>query len=274
MASRSDSSELGSTAYELFIAALSVLSLVNLVLVIVMTHSAARDVVLTMDLLLSVIFLVDFLVRLKRSPERAHYFLGGFGWADLLASLPLPEAKLLRIFRLVRVGRLIRRQGLGSLRRSLGQDLAGSALFTLLLVAILVLEFGSLLMVRLESDQPGANLTNAGDALWYVLVTMSTVGYGDHYPITKAGRILGAIIIVLGVGIFGTLTGYLANQFLSPRRRRAAEQPATTLSEARAQIGQLKELLVQQQRALNQLEAALALADGSTGRPGPNPPPA
>ena len=252
--------ELGNPPYELFIAALSMLSVANVVLVLGVRHPAARDVVLSIDLLLSVIFLVDFLARLKRSRRRSDYFLREFGWADLLACVPVPEAKLLRIFRLVRVGRILRRQGLGSTGRSLGRDPAGSALFTLLFIAILVLEFGSLLMVNLESSAPSANITSAPNALWYVIVTMSTVGYGDTYPVTQAGRILGTVIIILGVGIFGTLTGYLANVFLTPRRRLTAEQPATATGTL-ATIGQLKELLFQQQTALELLEAGLRRGD-------------
>lgn len=59
--------------------------------------------------------------------------------------------------------------------------------------------------------------SGAGDALWYLVATMSTVGYGDLYPVTDAGRLIGTLIIV-GVAVFGTLTGFLANAFLAPRR--------------------------------------------------------
>ena len=96
-------------------------------------------------------------------------------------------------------------------------------MLTLLLIGILVLEFGSLVMLILERNAPGANITTASDALWYVIVTMSTVGYGDQYPVSNAGRELGTFIIVIGVGIFGTLTGYLANLFLAPRKDEPAE---------------------------------------------------
>ena len=105
--------------------------------------------------------------------------------------------------------------------RTLIRDRAGSALYTLLLAGVLVLQFGSLTILRIEDDAPGANITNASDALWYTIATISTVGYGDQYPVTNAGRIVGAMIIVVGVGIFGTFTGYLANLFLAPRKKRA-----------------------------------------------------
>ena len=68
-------------------------------------------------------------------------------------------------------------------------------------------------------------IESAQDAIWYVLVTMSTVGYGDFYPVTDPGRIIGSLIILVGVGVFGTLTGFLANAFLSPSGTAAGGPP-------------------------------------------------
>ena len=106
--------ELGSTAYELFIGALSILSLVDIVLLAVLRDEATQTVVHVLDFVLSVVFLIDFLVRLHRARVRSDYFFRQFGWADLVASLPFPEVKILRVFRLVRVARLLRRYGAGT----------------------------------------------------------------------------------------------------------------------------------------------------------------
>jgi len=249
--------ELGNTGYEIFIGALSILSLVNLVLVVVLRDAATQTVVRTVDLLLSIVFLADFGARLRRAPSRWGYFLRQFGWADLLASLPFPQVKVLRIFRLVRVIRLLRRYGAATIGRRLASDRAGSALFTLLLIGVLVLEFGSLGMLALERHQPGANITTASDALWYVTVTMSTVGYGDTYPVGNAGRELGTCIIVVGVGIFGTLTGWLANFFLTPHRPQPSPRVPETPREAQQRIDQMSELLNQQRAALAELQILL-----------------
>ena len=97
----------------------------------------------------------------------------------------------------------------------------------ILLMGILVLEFGSLEILHVEQNAPGANITTASDALWYVIVTISTVGYGDKYPITNEGRVVGSLIIIVGVGIFGTFTGYLANLFLAPRKSDVEADPAS-----------------------------------------------
>jgi len=246
------------TGYEIFVAALSVLSLVNIVLVSLLRDSATQNVIYVLDVVLSIVFLIDFLVRLRRAPSRADYLFRQFGWADLLASLPFPQVKVLRIFRLIRVVRLLRRHGGRTIVRTLIRDRAGSALLMLLLIGILVLEFGSLIMLHLEHGAEDANIATASDALWYMIVTMSTVGYGDRYPVTTAGRELGAFVLVVGVGIFGTLTGFLANFFLSPRKRRRSVEPPTSLAEARQRLDQLRQLLDQQQATVAELERMLA----------------
>jgi voltage-gated potassium channel len=92
-----------------------------------------------------------------------------------------------------------------------------SALLTLLFLMIVVVEFGALAILIVEKRSPDANITNASDAVWYLYVTITTVGYGDRYPVTNAGRIIGVVVMTMGVGLFGTLTGFLANFFLAPK---------------------------------------------------------
>ena len=77
-------------------------------------------------------------------------------------------------------------------------------------------------ILAVELRDPAGNIKTASDALWYSLVTMSTVGYGDQYPVTNLGRVIGAVIIIVGVGLFGTITGFLANAFLAPRKPKDA----------------------------------------------------
>lgn len=215
MAQQAEVTELKHTGYEIFIMALTVLSIVNLVLVTVINSATLSTVVLAVNAALSLVLFLDFLYRLATAESRRTYFFRDYGWADLLASLPLAQLKVLRVFRLIRVWRIVRAMGVRSLGRALVKSRAGTALFVLLLVAIVMWEFGSLAILQLEQSDPDRNIQTASDALWYVLVTMSTVGYGDQFPVTNSGRILGLAIIVIGVGIFGTLTGFLANAFLA-----------------------------------------------------------
>lgn len=223
-------SELKSIGYEIFIGILSILSIVNIMLLYVVQEKSLDTVLTVMNAVFSVIFLTDFIYRIVTAPSPGAYFFKHFGWADLLASMPFEQFKILRIFRLIRVYRLLRDVGIRTIGRALSKDRAGSSLYILLLMGIFVLEFGSLSMLRVEQGAPGANITTASDALWYTIVTISTVGYGDQYPVTDAGRAIGSGIIVIGVGIFGTFTGYLANFFLSPTKKGPAPavEPADT----------------------------------------------
>ena len=249
-------SELKSTGYEIFIGILSILSIANLMLMYVVQDSALDTVLTVMNAIFSVIFLADFLYRIVTAPSAGAYFFKHFGWADLLASVPVAQFKVLRIFRLIRVYRLLREVGSGTVGRALIKDRAGSSLYILLIMGIFVLEFGSLAVLGVEQNAPGANITSASDSLWYTIVTISTVGYGDQYPVTDAGRMIGTGIIIVGVGIFGTFTGYLANFFLSPRKKSSAPPVAETgsrtatveglrlsLEESEAKLAEIRRLL-------------------------------
>ncbi len=252
--------------YEVFIAALSILSIVNLVLIFFVRDDSLDIVLQAMNLILSLVLFFDFLYRMRKAPSKSTYFFREYGWADLGASLPLPQLKVLRIFRLIKVWRLFRLYGAKRLLTALVKDRAETALYLLLLIAVLVLEFGSLSMLRLEQSVEGANITTASDAIWYVLVTISTVGYGDQFPVTNAGRVLGTAIIVLGVGIFGTLTGFLANAFIAPRRTEdeiAADEAAEEAEVERevdiaTKVDDLHRMLAEQQQTIARLETLLS----------------
>ena len=250
--------ELKDTGYEIFVGIVSVLSIINLVLMYVVHDQALDQVLFAMNAVLTVILFIDFVYRLLTATSKSVYFFRQFGWADLLASLPLLQLKVLRVFRLGRVFRLLRANGIRVIGNRLLRNRAGSALLSLLLMGLLVLEFGSLWILALEQSAPDANITTASDAIWYVVVTISTVGYGDQFPVTNEGRILGACIIVVGVGIFGTFTGYLANLFLAPKPPKqdvGAIQPDE-------RVAQLRLLLAQQQEIADQLDKLLEQEPG------------
>jgi len=208
-----------------------------------------------MNALFSVIFVVDFLYRIFTAPSAGAYFFRHFGWADLLASVPLAQFKVLRVFRLIRVYRLLRDVGIRTVGRALIKDRAGSSLYTLLLMGIFVLEFGSLTILGVEQGARGANITTAGDALWWGYVTATTVGYGDQYPVTRGGRLTGLVMLTVGVALFATFSGFLASTFLSPERKKPAETPPD-LAELQALLAQQEETTAQIRAKLEQLEIA------------------
>ena len=213
-------------SYELFIVAVSTLSIANIVVFLGPFNPASKEIAAIVDLLLSAILIIDFLGRLWLADPWQDYFFRRRGWLDLLGSLPLP---LIRIFRVVRAYRgVLRVRALGGrkLARQLIHERAQAALLAASFLVLLVLEVGSMLVVIAEQSAPGANIRTGGDALWWAVVTIATVGYGDRYPVTAAGRLIGVVMIVVGVGLFGIFTGYLARMFLTPRAEDRPERGA------------------------------------------------
>ncbi len=120
-----------------------------------------EQVFIIIDGLLTVIFLLDFGRRVVVAADRPRYLTSGYGWLDLLSSFPVLQ--VLRVFRVVRVILALQRFG-GPLRtfKAFFSNRAAGGLLTVLLVAILVLEFGSLAILYVESGSPDANITTAG----------------------------------------------------------------------------------------------------------------
>jgi voltage-gated potassium channel Kch len=230
------------TNFDIFVLALSVLSIVNMVLAIAPFSAAVHNVVLIVDGVLCLIFLADFFLRLTRAPQKRTYLIDERGWLDLLGSLPFPGLRLARLFRMARVSSILRRYGPRRIWEMIAVDRAGSALLGTLFLTIIVLEFGSLFVLAAEARADNANILTASDALWWSYVTVTTVGYGDRFPVTTSGRLVGVAMLTIGVGLFGVLTGFLANAFLAPKRSEPdqRQQPSDDL---RQEIAELKSLV-------------------------------
>ena len=232
--------ELKRANYELFILLLTILSLFNLGIIVFSNDSDIIRVASQINLLLSLTFFLDFLFRLRTADVRRDYFIKQYGWLDLLGSLPFPGASLARLMRLFRATRALRKIGGREVLRQVAANRADTALISIALCVILLLEFGAIFILRTESGAPDANINTADDALWWVLVTISTVGYGDQFPVTNAGRFVAIFVIVAGVGVFGTLSGYLANSFLGQKEATGDAHEMSNEERLLAEIRQLQ----------------------------------
>lgn len=252
--------ELKSSSYELFILLVSILSLFNLAFLLIPGFSPiVKGVVRIMDAFTTVLFMGDFLFRFFTAESKRDYFLRNWGWADLLASMPVQQLKIFRIFRVFKVLRLIRHFGLKNLLREIRHNRGGSALYLTIFVVLLVLEFGGIAIIYIEFSDPAANIITPSDAVWWAFVTITTVGYGDQYPVTNTGRIVGMFVMILGVSLFGVLTGFLANTFLSPREEQ--EEEIEGISGARLQIEEFRKLLDEQEKTNAALKAKFELLE-------------
>jgi hypothetical protein len=282
--------------YQVFMVGISLLAVANAAILIILNGDPVVGVPGLVDALLTPIFLVDFVLRMAAAKSKWRYFFIQFGWADLLGSLWLPGLDFLRIFRLYRVitiARQMPRPGGGRFWGTFRASLANSVLGAMTLLAILVLEIGGIAVLFFERPDASANITTPGDALWWGIVTIATVGYGDKYPITSGGRMIGAMEIITGVAVFSTISGYLANAFVSSRHKEGEQTaPETTTgpapvaaleaapatgdtASAEALLAEVKRLgAAQEQRALElearlaRMEALLAAQAGVSGAAG------
>ena len=138
-------------------------------------------------------------------------------------------------------------------------DKVGGNVYILVFLVLLVLQFGALAVLYVEHNAPDASITSASDALWWVFVTITTVGYGDRYPVTYAGRLVAMLVMIAGVGLFGTLSGFLANQFLTPPAPKTQEGATAEVdsTDPKVRIAELKKLVEAQEEAAANLRAKL-----------------
>lgn len=220
--------------YLVFMLVLSVLALGLLgVTVLVPLPHEVRSVLDKADVVVCGLFLLDFLISLARAPNRWQY-VATWGWLDLLSSIPAVDA--LRIGRAGRVLRILRvLRGIRSAkvladfllrRRAEGAFLAAS------LVSVLLVFLGSVAVLHFETV-PEANIKTAEDAVWWAFVTITTVGYGDRFPVTTEGRLVAAALMTAGVGLFGTFSGCVAAWFLKPQEARGADELEALRGEVR-----------------------------------------
>lgn len=157
------------------------------------------------SLLVWVAFVIDYTVRLVLSARRWQFVRAHP--LDLLMVL-LPMLRVLRAILLVR----------RSFKNLSTERIAGSLL---VLVGVLVAS-GAVLEYAVEHNAPGANITTLGLAFWWAIVTTTTVGYGDTYPVTTVGRLIASAIMLVGIGLIGTVSATVAAWFVNhkPRRHR------------------------------------------------------
>jgi len=219
------------SVYELFILVVVIVTLLMLVAYYLpILSEPMKNGLRWLSFFLGLIFPYDFVRSLRRAPDNRTYLIK-WGWLDLLGSIPLIlPLHFARLGRLVRARRALRRQGWSQVRRDLHRNRARSAAYLMGLVIIFTLPTAVVAVLWFESLGPEANILSGHDAVWWSVVTMSTVGYGDYYPRTTGGRLAALMLMTVGIGIYGVLISYLAHFFLP---RTASDAESSDLAEIR-----------------------------------------
>jgi voltage-gated potassium channel len=232
------------TAWPMLFLALATLPLL-LAPILMDLSPATETVVFGLDWLLWGLFAVEYLIRLFLAPRR-----GEFVRKNLidLAVVALPLLRPIRVLRsarmltALRAGRslLLVARGLKTLREILTRH----KLNYLLLVALVVASAAALLVYGVEHGQADANIITLADAFWWAITTVTTVGYGDRFPVTAPGRGIAVVLMILGISLFGVLSASIAAYFIEEREEKELdpqlEAIAARLERIEAALGGLE----------------------------------
>lgn len=207
-----------------------------------------HELLLTIDTLVCLLFLTDFFIRLACAPHKWQFLR--WGWIDFLSSIPQVDAlrwgRAFRIFRIIRAFRSTRHL------IAFTWNHRGQNTFALVsIITILLIIFAAIAVLNLETGE-NSNIHSPLDALWWSIVTVTTVGYGDRFPVTPEGRIVAMILMVAGVGLFGTFTGFVASLFSEPKQSEENDdllQLTANVDRLHHRLDKIEELLQQTTRS-------------------------
>jgi voltage-gated potassium channel len=177
------------------------------------------------------VFAADYGIRVALAQHRRRYVLRHL---HDLAVIALPLLRPLRLLRLITVISVLNRRAGSSLRGRVAVYVAGG---TALLVGV-----AALAMLDAERDSPDANVTGIGDALWWAITTVTTVGYGDRYPTTTEGRFIAVGLMVAGIALLGVVTASLASWLVDRVREESGRDRAATVAHVEALAAEVRAL--------------------------------
>src|SRR5690242_20023105 len=163
-------------------------------------HGVAAQVVRVLTGLCWGAFAVDYAVRLWLAPNRWRWF------RRHLLDLAIVVLPLIRPLRVVRLVILIK-----VLQKAVGNAIRGRVVIYTFAGAALLVYVASLAVLQAERDDPNAGITSFGQALWWSITTITTVGYGDEYPVTTTGRVIAALLLIGGISLVGSITATIAS---------------------------------------------------------------
>ena len=178
-----------------------------------------------------VVFALDYVIRLCLAADRRRFVRGNL--FDL-AVIALPLLRPLRLLRLVTLLSVLSRTGSRGLRGRVVTYASGG---TVLLVVC-----GALAITSAERGQPSSTIDGFGDGLWWAVTTLSTVGYGDTYPVTTTGRLVAVTLMLAGITLLGVVTATLASWLVEQVADANDAEQAATRRQVEELAGQIREL--------------------------------
>jgi voltage-gated potassium channel len=229
------------TAWPMMILALAIIPLL-VVPLLVDLPSGAETTLFAIDWMIWIAFVLEYGIRLYLAPNKRHFVSHNI--IDLVFVL-IPFLRPLRVVRSARAFALLRAtRGAVVLLRAVDavQDvLKRHKLGYTLLIAVVVVVGSGLAVATIEEADPARNIQSIPDGLWWAVTTITTVGYGDRFPVTPIGRAIGAGVMILGIGLFGLLAASLASLLVEKDLEKELDPQMAQLDSRLARIEALLE---------------------------------
>lgn len=177
-----------------------------------------------------IFFACEYVVRVWTASDKRKYIFSFFGIIDLLAVVigiaALPQFTSLRLFRLLQLVRLLRLAHFSETLADLGRafSLMRDEIVLFFSLTGLVLFLAAFGAYHFEHETQPEQFSHMGDALWWAVATLTTVGYGDIYPVTIGGKIMTAVVVMCGLGIVAAPAGIVAQAMATALREKRARQ--------------------------------------------------
>ncbi|MGB2164558.1 MAG: ion transporter [Flavobacteriaceae bacterium] len=205
--------------FNFFIQFLIIVSIVNFtILTLPNLSTKTQEIINGLEVFCVAVFTIEYLLRIYAAKSRVRFFFSFFGLVDLIAILPfylalgmdLKSLRAIRLFRILRLFKFLRYGNtLAKMKKSF--NIIKRELFLFTLATLLLLYFSSIGIYYFENEAQPEVFTSLFDAMWWSVATLTTVGYGDVYPITNGGKIFASAIVFIGLGLVAIPTGLIAS---------------------------------------------------------------
>ncbi len=167
-----------------------------------------------LDGFICAVFLADWGIKFQAAENKKKFLK--WGWVDLCLSLPATQSFWAAYPQLLRFARCAR--SLKYIVEFFSKDQKTGKFVDCCIFCVAFVVFSAIVIFNCEKHVEGANIKNMSDALWFSIVSLSTVGYGDRFPVSDLGRVVGSIIIIGGVGLYASFTGFIVSKFITDDR--------------------------------------------------------
>jgi voltage-gated potassium channel len=238
---------------------MAVLGVAWLVIAIVIlttdAHGSASKALVASLFGLWTLLLAEYAVRLVLSPDRRGYLKRR--WVEPV-TVVVPPFQGWHVLGVEKVTLLVHE---GELR--VEAILKHHSLFRVLIAAAGTLILGAWLVLLFEENAKGSNIHNYANALWWAIVTVTTVGYGDRFPVTEGGRVVAVVLMLVGIGLIGVLTATVASVFIKEHTDANREEIKKGHVDLGQQLSVISDRLADVERRLGASPAEVAAVDAA-----------